>query len=328
MGKLERFAFILLLAAIQSGCSTLPVTQRSQVPLRTALNSWADGPAKRRIQAFVAAVCNPASMDYVPQVDRRAVFDMDGTLLCEKPDYIEVVITKSRLQEMAHTNPTLANKPLYRAALANDDAYIHAHVKEAILEAFESENLASLATYWRDYLTQHKHPTLNREYIRLFYKPMTDLIIYLQQADFSVYVVSTSQQEFVRSFCPDILPVPKENVLGSMVGFTLANLHDDVPHSFVRQKEYFTPYNADEGKSIRLRERGLEQALVAVGNSMGDYAMLDWVSDGGSHNLVLVIDHDDPVREFEYHNQELLAAAKRRGWLVVSMKSDFKMVFE
>jgi len=146
---------------------------------------------------------------------------------------------------------------LYKAALANDDAYLNAHVKEAILEAFASETLASLATYWRNYVTRRKHPTLNREYARLFYKPMTDLIVYLKEAGFSVFVVSTSQQEFIRSFCPDILPISKENVLGSMVGFTLANLDDDAPQSFIRQKKYFEPYNSDNGKSVRLRERGL-----------------------------------------------------------------------
>ncbi len=259
---------LLLLVSIQFGCSPFSETQSSQALSSAALNSWADGPAKQRIQAFVAAVCDPASTDYFPQEDRRAVFDMDGTLLCEKPGYIEVVVTKSRLQEMATADPALADKPLYKAAIANDDAYIRAHVKEAILEAFASETLASLATYWRRYVNRQMHPTLNREYARLFYKPMTDLIVYLRQAGFSVFVVSTSQQEFIRSFCPDILPVPKENVLGSMVGFALATLDDDAPHSFLRQKEYFEPYNADEGKSVRLRERGLGQALVAAGNSM------------------------------------------------------------
>lgn len=325
---MKRFAIIFLLLAFQFGCSAVPETQRTQAPSKTVLNSWANTSAKQRIQAFVAAVCDPALADYVPRQDRLAVFDMDGTLLCEKPGYIEVVITKNRLREKAIADPALADKPLYKAALVNDEAYIHAHVKEAILEAFASETLASIATYWRDYVTQNKHPTLNLEYARLVYKPMTDLIVYLQQAGFSVFVVSTSQQEFIRSFCPDILPVPKENVLGSMVGFALVNLDDDAPHSFVRRKKYFDPYNADEGKSVRLRERGLDHALVAVGNSMGDYAMLDGVSDGGAPNLVLVIDHDDSEREFEYHKPKLLAAAERRGWLVVSMKNDFNMVFK
>ena len=113
-----------------------------------------------------------------------------------------------------------------------------------------------------------------------------------------------------------------------MVAFGLTNLEADAPHSFVRQKAYFTPYNADEGKSVRLRERGLDRAILAAGNSMGDYAMLDGVSDGGLPHMVLILDHDDPAREFEYHKPGLLAAAKKRGWLVVSMKNDFRILFE
>lgn len=324
----KKVLILFLLVAIQFGCSTSSQIQRIQEQSGTILNSWNDGPAKHRIQAFVAEVCDPASMNYCPVEDRRAVFDMDGTLLCEKPDYIEVVITKSRLQEMAVADPELADKPLYKAAIANDDEYIREHVKEAILEAFASQTLDYLAKYWRVYVKRQMHPTLNLEYARLFYKPMIDLIVYLRLAGFSVFVVSTSQQEFIRSFCTDILPVPKENVLGSMVGFALVNLEDDAPHSFLRQKEYFQPYNADEGKTVRLRERGIGKVLVAAGNSMGDYAMLDGVSDAGAHNLVLVIDHDDPVREFEYHKPDFLAAAEKRGWVVVSMKSDFNVVFE
>jgi hypothetical protein len=239
-----------------------------------------------------------------------------------------VVVTKKRLHEKVDADPLLAEKPLYKAVLENDDEYIYKHVKEAILEAFVSESLSDLADYWRRFVTLHNHPTLKRKYANLFYKPMTDLIVYLRKAGFSVYIVSTSQQEFIRSFCPDLLPVPKKNVLGTMVGFTLANLEDDAPQTFVRKKEYFDPYNADEGKSVRLRERSLQQAVLAAGNSMGDYAMLDGVSDGKPPNIVLVIDHDDPFREFEYHKPDLLSAAKKRDWVVVSMKNDFRTIFK
>ena len=325
---MKRFVTVLVVVILQIGCATQSSTHRARVPADVPLASWNDGPAKTRICAFVSEVCDPASKRYVPPESRRAVFDMDGTLLCEKPEYIEVVVTIDRLREKAAADPALAGKPLYKAALENDGAYIHRHVKEAILEAFVSEDLSELAGYWRRYLTLRRHPTLKREYARLFYKPMIELILYLREAGFSVFVVSTSQQEFIRSLCPDPLPVPVRNVLGVMVGFALANLDDDAPQSFVRRREYFTPYNADEGKSVRLRERGLDRAVLAVGNSMGDYAMLDGVSDGGMPNLVVVLDHDDPEREFEYHKPDLLSAAKTRGWLVVSMKHDFHTVFE
>jgi haloacid dehalogenase-like hydrolase len=325
---MKRFSAILLLIVLQFGCIQHTRTVNIQPTMESALPSWMDTPAKKQIINFVTAVCDRASDKYVSKENRVAVFDVDGTLLCEKPEYIEVVVTKQRLYEKVNSNPSLADKPLYKAVLENDDKYFNEHVKEAILEAFVSENLAHLAKYWRRFVTLNNHPTLNRKYATLFYKPMIDLIVYLQKAGFSVYLVSTSQQEYIRSFCPDLLPVPKQNVLGSMVGFTLANLKENSPHTFVRSKEYFTPYNADNGKSARLRERGLHNAIFAAGNSMGDYAMLDGVSDVELPNIVLVIDHDDPLREFEYPNEGLLSAAQKRDWVVVSMKNDFRTIFK
>jgi len=324
---MKRLSLLLLGFVLLTGCTFSTPANRTQIPPPATLDSWSRGPVKQRIISFVNSVSDPASPLYVPAQDRLAVFDMDGTLLCEKPDYIEVAITQNRLREKAAADPTLAENPLYKAALTNDNAYINQHVKEAILEAFANEYLSDMAAYWRQYITRARHPSLKLEYSKLFYKPMIELIEYLQAAEFAVFVVSTSQQEFIRSLCPDFLPVPKQNVIGTMVAFTLANLDDDAPHLFRRQKAYFEPYNADDKKSVRIRERGIEHALLAAGNSMGDYAMLDGVSDSGRTSLVIVVDHDDSAREFEYHKPDLLEIARKRGWVVTSMKHDFLRIF-
>ena len=291
------------------------------------LLSWKDGSSKSAIISFVNMVCDPQSASYVPPEDRKALVDMDGTLLCEKPRYIEVIVVEHRLREKAIADPELVKKPLYRAALSYDTEYIHENVKEAILEAFVGEDIGWLASYWRDFLSHTKHPTLGLEYVDLIYTPMIELVHYLQAMDFSVFIVSTSQQEFIRSFLPYHLPVSEKNVIGTVVGFELQNLADESPHSFVRIRKYFDPYNADQGKTVRLRERGVESAILAVGNSMGDYAMLDGVSDSELPNLILVVDHDDQKREFEYRKPDLLAEAKRRDWTIISMKDDFLTVF-
>lgn len=292
------------------------------------LPSWEAGPAKSSIINFVNAVSNPSSPMYVQSEHRRAFFDMDGTLLCEKPDYIEVVVCRQRLLEKVRDNPALAQQAIYRAVLDNDTKYLHTHVKDAILEAFAGESLTSYLIYCRNFLKSHRHPRLNLEYTRLFYLPMIELIDYLQQADFSVYVVSTSQQEFIRSLSLGIIAVPKQNIIGTMVAFVLQNLDEDAPHVFVRTRQYFQPYNADKNKVVRLRERGLLPGIIAVGNSMGDYAMLDGVSDNGLPNLVCIVDHDDPEREYEYHKVDLLTKAAKRKWLVISIKKDFRVVFQ
>lgn len=325
---MKRMVVIFSLLALHVGFFAIPqkLQGRSNGP-EDALRSWNDGSTKLRIIAFVDEVCNPDSSLYVPEENRRAFFDMDDTILCEKPEYIEVMLAIHRLREKVTGDPKLLEKPLYKAAMQDDRDYIHIHVKEAILEAFAGMDLTFIEAYCRKYLIGRKHPSLKLSYAQLFYRPMIELIQYLQASGFSVYIVSTSQQEFIRSLSPDILPVPKQNIIGTMVGFKLLNLKKDARHEFVRTREYFDPYNADENKTVRLRERGLVPGIFAVGNSMGDYAMLDGVADSGPHNLVLIVDHDDPKREFEYHKTGLMDEARKRNWLIISIENDFRSLF-
>jgi hypothetical protein len=47
------------------------------------LSGWRDTAAKQSIVEFVAAVTDPGSPDFIPERDRIAVFDNDGTLWTE-----------------------------------------------------------------------------------------------------------------------------------------------------------------------------------------------------------------------------------------------------
>jgi len=47
------------------------------------LTSWNEGPVKKEIISFVERITDSLNADYVKPPDRIAVFDNDGTLLCE-----------------------------------------------------------------------------------------------------------------------------------------------------------------------------------------------------------------------------------------------------
>ncbi len=328
---MKKAALLLLtLSFLLTGCTNLVSQKHPQsgaTSEKVYLKSWNDGAAKKRILSFVEAVSDPRSPQFIPKGKRRAVFDMDGTLLCEKPNYIEVLVSLQRLREKVRANPDLMRLPLYAAVEKDDQAYLYEHVKEVITEAFAGETLAFYVSYCRRFLSEKRHPRFNLPFGDLFYVPMLELIDFLQDAGFSVFVVSTSQQEFIRSLSVDKLKVPPQNVVGTMVGFKLGNLEENAPAVFLRTRTYFNPYTADDGKVVRLRERYVLPAIFAFGNSMGDYAMLDAVSDSGLPNLVCILDHDDPNREYEYPKKKLLAEAGKRRWLTVSMKKDFKTIF-
>ncbi len=250
----------------------------SVLDIQSHLRSWNAGPSKEKIVSFVNSVSDPANNNFVPIEYRRAFFDMDGTILCEKPDYIEVALTRHRLLEKVTLNPQLERNPIYKAVIEGDAEYLNKNIKTAIAEAFEGESLKFYLQYSRRFLSEEKHSRFNQPYIQLFYQPMIELIDYLTDHGFKVYIVSTSQQEFIRSVAKDILNIPRDQIIGTMVGFSLQFGGNNNP-VFIRKSSYFEPYNADENKVVRIRERGLLPSIFAFGNSSGDLAMLE--SDGG-----------------------------------------------
>jgi hypothetical protein len=61
------------------------------------LPSWNDGRRKRTILQFVQTIATDGSPDYVPPVERIAVFDNDGTLWCEQPIDIQIAFAIDRV---------------------------------------------------------------------------------------------------------------------------------------------------------------------------------------------------------------------------------------
>src|SRR5271165_4280207 len=66
------------------------------------LPSWRETTARQSIVDFVAAVTDPDSPDFVPERDRVAVFDNDGTLWTEQPVYAQLVFALDRAAELGH----------------------------------------------------------------------------------------------------------------------------------------------------------------------------------------------------------------------------------
>ena len=326
---MKKFSLIVFLGFVfLLGVNTYSKAEQvfSVLDIQTHLRSWEAGPSKEKIVSFVQSVSDPADNHFVPIEYRRAFFDMDGTILCEKPDYIEVTLTRHRLLEKVRQNPQLESNLIYKSVIEGNTQYLYKNIKTAIAEAFDGESLKFFIEYSRRFLSEEKHPRFNKPYIQLFYQPMIELIDYLTDHGFKVYIVSTSQQEFIRSVSKDILNIPRDQIIGTMVGFSLQMRGNGNP-VFIRKRSYFEPYNADENKVVRIRERGLLPCIFAFGNSSGDLAMLEVTAASGLPHLVCILDHDDPEREFEYHKSNLLKTATKNAWTVVSMKGDFRVLF-
>jgi phosphoserine phosphatase len=286
------------------------------------LPSWADGQAKAQILQFVRSATEPGPL-FVPASERVAAFDSDGTLWCETPMCPQADFLLRRWKEMVQAHPGLAREQPWKAVAGGDQAWltgIVAHVPEltrGVTEAYAGITVEVFERAVRRFFETARHPVLGVPYTRLAYHPMRELIDLLRAAGFEVYICPAGGRDFVRVVAQEMYGIDRQHVIGS--GATLEYRHGEV----YRAKGAEQPVDDGPGKPVHIWARTGRKPLLAGGNSDGDAAMLRTARFG------LLIRHDDAGREFAYDagSEKALAKAKERGWTVVSMQNDFKVVF-
>jgi phosphoglycolate phosphatase-like HAD superfamily hydrolase len=296
-----------------------------------ALDSWTDGPTKSAIVDFVDGVTAEGGPDYVAPEERIAVFDNDGTLWCEKPMYIQLDFLIRRFAEQAAADPSLREKQPYKAAVEGDLKWFGEAVAKhyqgddsgfkplvgAVLTAHHEITVEEHRSRIEAFFNEAKHPTLGRPYTACGYRPMVELLRYLEDNGFTNYIVSGGGRDFMRPVTGQLYGIPPERVVGSSVGLDY------------RDGNLFTtsqPEFLDDGpmKPVRLWSRIGRRPILAAGNSNGDIEMLEF-----TRGLRLLVLHDDGDREFDYTAgaEKSLDRAATDGWTVVSMRSDWATVF-
>ncbi|MEU0497767.1 HAD family hydrolase [Mycobacterium sp. NPDC006124] len=290
------------------------------------LDSWRDGPTKSAIVDFVAR-----TVTAVPPEERVAVFDNDGTLWCEKPMYVQLDFLLRRFAEQAEADPSLRDKQPYRAAYTGDLGWLGDAVTKhyqgddsdlkplaaAILVSQHDITVDELAARFDAFFADARHPTLDRPYTECGYAPMVELLRYLEDHEFTNYVVSGGGRDFMRPITGPLYGIPPERVVGSSVGLVY------------REGQLYTtstPEFLDDGpvKPARLWDRIGRRPILAAGNSNGDIEMLEF-----TRGLRLLVRHDDADREFDYVTgaERALDLAETEGWTVASMRDDWATVF-
>jgi phosphoglycolate phosphatase-like HAD superfamily hydrolase len=195
------------------------------------LGSWRDTATRAAIVDFVGRVTEDGGPDYVEPADRIAVFDNDGTLWCEKPMPVELGFILKRLAEMAHDDESLKDRQPWKAAAENDHAWLsgvitkHYHGDDAdvkvlmagILQAFAGSTVDDYSAAAHTYL-QRTHPTLSRPYHQTGYLPMIELLSYLEARDFTNYIASGGDRDFMRPVTEAMYGIPAERIIGSSNG--------------------------------------------------------------------------------------------------------------
>jgi hypothetical protein len=304
-----------------------------------ALQSWNDTPTRRAIVEFVERTCDEHDPNYVAPADRIAVFDNDGTLWCEKPMPIELGFILHRLAEMCEADTSLRDRQPWKAAHERDYAWLgdvitkHYHgddgdvkvLMAGILRAFAGLTVDDYETAAAAFLGG-PHPTIGRAYRECGYLPMIELLRYLEANQFTAFIASGGDRDFMRPVTEEIYGIPSERVIGSSNALSYQEDEHGGTLVYLDKPDVF-----DDGptKPVRIWSRIGRRPIVAGGNSNGDIPMLHYTGGPSRQGLRLLLLHDDPEREFAYTAgaETSLERASNDDWTVVSIKNDWATVF-
>jgi phosphoglycolate phosphatase-like HAD superfamily hydrolase len=305
------------------------------------LPSWNAGPAKDAIVKFVHATTDSAGPDFVPLAERIATFDQDGTLWVEHPIYTQLVYCFDRVPGLVKAKPELAKVEPFRTVLTGDrEAIARLGLEQLIKIAAATLTGMDVDTFSNDvakWIADARDPRWKRPYTDLAYAPQIELLKYLRSVGFRTYIVTGGGQGFVRVFSQQVYGIPPEQVVGA-AGATSFQYGAKGPVLIKEPKLLLNDDNAGKPEGINLVIG--RRPYLAFGNSTGDRQMLEYTKGGSGVRLAMLVLHDDSAREYSYgpaqglpdtkvgrFTPELYDEATKDGWIVVSMKNDWKRIF-
>jgi phosphoglycolate phosphatase-like HAD superfamily hydrolase len=323
-------ALLLLVACAQVHAQTDP------------LPSWNDGAARKAIVEFVQATTTQGSPTFVPPAERIAAFDQDGTLWVEHPIYSQVMFVLDRVPAVVKAKPELANVEPFKTVMSGNREAIGKLSEKDLLTILAATStgmsVETFAAEARKWLADAKDPRWKKPYTELTYLPMQEVLKYLRASGYKTYIVTGGGQDFVRVYSDATYGIPPEQVVGSAGGTKYGYSKDGKPFLTKEPKLLLNDNNAGKPEGIHLVIG--RRPVAAFGNSSGDRQMLEYTKAGDGARLAMLVLHDDAKREYAYGPAKGLPATKvgtfpqslydeavKQGWIVISMKDDWKRIF-
>ncbi len=326
-------------AAAQSAAA-----QETKAPTSAAaFTKWTEGSKSlQTLVSYVEAATTEGGKGYVPPEDRIAVFDLDGTLMCETyPWCFEYMV----FADYALNNPNY-KAPKEVADVAHeivDSAWgekpknMSTRQAQAGAVAYKGLTPAELEAYVKSFMSSPAEGFSDMTRGEAWYQPMLEVVSYLRANGFDIYVVTATERNIVRAVVADTLGVDPAHVIGTEYGYTATGQGDKADADYTFQKGdkivFDGSYEGENAKTSKVdaivREIG-KQPVLAFGNSSGDMAMLTYaLSDNAYPSAAFMVLADDEAREYGDAKD---AAEDRKEWedagyTIFSMKDDFATIY-
>ena len=302
-----------------------------------------DAPALKALIDFVETVTDESSPDYIPPADRIATFDMDGTLCGELyPTYLEYYLLERRIfcdpsytpdEEMLEFGCMLRDHALDKSFPDGMDVLHATHAAKA----YAGLTLTQFADFVTNQLVREVDGFEGMSYANTFYTPMVEVVEYLQENGFKVYVCSGSDRFICRTFIEGHLDIPFEQIIGMDVDIEATNEEGADGLKYVYTSEdnivrtdrlLIKNLKMNKVKAI-VKEIG-RQPVLSFGNSSGDVSMHNYtIFNNRYKSAAFMLIADDEERD--YGNtakvQSLKEQWEQNGYHVISMKDDFRTIY-
>jgi hypothetical protein len=301
------------------------------------LPSWNDGTSKRAIVAFVEESTSQSSPKFVEPAERIATFDQDGTLWVEQPTYSQVMFTFHQLGVMATKDSKLKVVEPFKTVLSGDMTAIAKLPVPELLKIIALTHSGTTVEVFQktahDWITTAQHPRFKRLYTDLVFQPMLELMQYVRANGYKTFIVTGGGQDFVRTYAERVYGVPRDQVVGSAGGITFS--YDETGKAILTKDPKLLWIDDKSAKPVDIHLMIGRRPVMAFGNADGDQAMLEYTEAGEGARFMMLVHHDDATREYAYgpesklspFSQALMARADKGGWVVISMKNDWKRIF-
>lgn len=350
--NMKRLILLSIVTLLFTGCN-------NSSKQKETFKSWNDCSALTTLKEYVKDVTNKKSKNYIPVEDRIATFDMDGTFVGELyPTYFEynlleyrvledesykdkapsdVVETAQNIRDFVRNGTPL---PKYDETHGFDMKHAYAAAK-----AYAGMTLKEFDTYVKEYAKKSANGFNNMTYGESFYKPMLEVFNYLEQNDFTYYVVSGSDRFICRSLV-DSLNIEPNRVIGMDVVLKSSKQNDEdgVNHTFkpdetlIRTDELIIK-NLKTNKVKQIAQEIGKVPVLSFGNSGGDSAMHNYCLSNQQYKtetFMLVADDDvrDHAKKFGEDDEAFKARIDKlnsdwtsANYNVISMKDDFRTIY-
>ncbi len=334
----KKLALLMAAVMILTGLMGLAFAESAE-ELFSAWNP--DAPALNALVEYLSAVTDAASPDFIPAKDRIAVFDLDGTLMCETDPFcfeyrVFADYALNHTDEMPEEVLAVAQE-IEEAVGGQKPDGMSARQAAAAAKAYKGMTMAELCAVVEDFKASDAWGFTGMTRGEAWYQPMLQLVEQLQANGFTIYIVTATERNIVRQVVAGVLDIPPSHVIGTEYGYTATNQGSaaDADYSFQPEDRvvFDGNYYGENAKTSKVhaivREIG-QQPVLAFGNSSGDLAMeIYTISNNPYRSAAYMVLADDDVREWGNPGSavEKKMAYEGMGIGTISMRNDFLTIY-